>query len=230
MVKTSSHATYHQDPSPLLFWMLLKNKVILRNRICIPGSGPGRIYKDEVTHSWKWCFILETVIPSKPNKMDSIPGDEDSVYEIIQKLCIFYFNREYTSGHFWWSQQQLWQRLSFCACVYCSQRVTGLVNQSSVPLLNHLATWTMYRRSQCGLCEPITDKPSADCQPHEQNQTLFIQDLRPDWWLYLQCWFICLVLNYIAVVRNIRNPTKVWACFATTKQVLNGIIIKLPCI
>ena len=43
VIKTHSHPAYHQLPLPPSLLNVVENKVILRNRICIPGSGPERI-------------------------------------------------------------------------------------------------------------------------------------------------------------------------------------------
>lgn len=110
-------------------------------------------------------------------------------------------------------------REAFILCVYIFQSLKSYCAHQSVlcfPLLNHLATWTMYHQ------------PSADCQPHKQNQIAFMQARGTNWWFWLQCMFVCLVLNYISEVRNHIPKSKQVTGLVTTNQFLNGIKIKLP--
>lgn len=147
-------------------------------------------------------------------------------YKIMQEPHSFLWSMNLSQGTFWESSCSCgWE--TFILSVDIFQSLKGYCAHQSVlcfPLLNHLATWTMSESSVAR----ISHQPSVNWQLHEQNQIACIRGRRTDWWLYLQCRFVCLVLNHISDVRNHSPKSKQVTCFVTTNRLVNGINIKLP--
>lgn len=95
IVKTNSHPTYRQHPpTPFSFWCCWKQSDSQKQNLHSRMWARENLHR-QVTHSWKWCFILEIVRPSKSSKMNSRTYYKDSVYKkhigASVWLCLFCF-------------------------------------------------------------------------------------------------------------------------------------------
>lgn len=95
IVKTNSHPTYRQHPpTPFSFWCCWKQSDSQKQNLHSRMWARENLHR-QVTHSWKWCFILEIVRPSESSKMSSRTYYKDSVYKKHIRasvlFCLFCF-------------------------------------------------------------------------------------------------------------------------------------------
>lgn len=92
----------------------------------------------QVTHSGKWCFIVETVTPSKPSEMD-ISLEMKIVFTRSSRNLVPFILIMNASGYFWWSNSSC-DRDFHSVHVYIEATYWAGQSVLCFFLLNHLAT------------------------------------------------------------------------------------------
>lgn len=78
------------EPRPPALLNAVENKAILRNRICIPGCGPERIYIASYTVLEMALHLRSLESPSKSKKTNDNPDDCDSPARSYRNLASFH--------------------------------------------------------------------------------------------------------------------------------------------
>lgn len=148
------------EPRPPALLNAVENKAILRNRICIPGCGPERIYIASYTVLEMALHLRSLESPSKSKKTNDNPDDCGSPARSYRNLASFHWIRNLPQATFCESGSSCGRQIFIlCVCIFQSLR-SYCAHQSVLcfPLLNHLATRTMYHCIKCGSYEPISDQ------------------------------------------------------------------------
>lgn len=164
-------------PRPPALLNVVENKAILRSRICIPGCGPKRIYIASYTLLKMELHLRSLESPSKSKKTNDNPDDCGSPARSYRNFASFHWIRSLPQATFCESSSSCGRQI-FILCVYIFQSLRSYCVHQSVlcfPLLNHLATRTMYHCIKCGSYKPISDQCLRTASPMSKIKLLLFK-------------------------------------------------------